>query len=206
MNEETARMLDYVRAALPESGAHGLDHTLRVVRLCETLGAREDADMAVLIPAAVFHDIARPLEEETGVPHEEEGARMAAAYLEAIHYPADRTAGIVHAVRAHRYSSGIDPETLEARILSDADKLDAMGAVGIARTFVQAGEQGTGIPDAADHIRAKLLNLKDLMYTESAREIAEQRHVFLAGFFEVLDYEMRSRPSPPSDNRRSTKK
>jgi uncharacterized protein len=189
MNEETAAMLDHVRAALNESGAHGFDHTLRVVRLCEDLGAREGADMAILIPAAIFHDIARPLEERTGIPHEEEGARMAAAYLKAAGYPADRIAGIVHAIRAHRYSTGIDPETLEARVLSDADNLDAMGAVGIARTFAQSGERGTGIPDAADHIRAKLLNLKNLMYTKTAREIAEKRHALLVAFLAALEEE-----------------
>ncbi len=235
MDKETAAMLDYVGTTLHGSGAHGFDHTERVVRLCEVLGAGEGADMAVLIPAAIFHDIARPIEEEIGIPHEEAGARMAAAYLESIDYPADRIAGIVHAIRAHRYSSGIDPETLEARILSDADKLDAMGAVGIARTFMQAatlrqersGSTGRndvpterssstvrcelrlttspkgrefkkpegfrlatgGIPDAADHIRAKLLNLKGLMYTQSARSLAERRHAFLVAFLDALEDE-----------------
>lgn len=196
MDEETAAMLDYVRTALRESGAHGFDHTGRVVRLCEQLGAREGADMAVLIPAALFHDIARPLEEETGVPHEEEGARIAAAYLRSVRCPEDRIAGIVHAIRAHRYSSGIAPETLEARVLSDADNLDAMGAVGIARTFLQAGERGGGIPDAIDHIREKLLNLKSRVYTESARSIAEERHAFLTTFLETLDGEMHPCTSP----------
>ncbi len=189
MDEETAAMLDYVRTALRESGAHGFDHTGRVVRLCEQLGAREGADMAVLIPAALFHDIARPLEERTGALHEEEGARMAEAYLRSIGYPEDRIAAIAHAVRAHRYSTGIDPATLEARVLSDADKLDAMGAVGIARTFMQAGERGGGIPDAVDHIRAKLLNLKDLMYTKTAREIAAKRHALLVAFLAALEEE-----------------
>ncbi|HQD25912.1 MAG TPA: HD domain-containing protein [Methanoculleus thermophilus] len=189
MDEETAAMLDYVRTALRESGAHGFDHTGRVVRLCEQLGAREGADMAVLIPAALFHDIARPLEEETGVPHEEEGARIAAAYLRSVRCPEDRIAAIAHAVRAHRYSTGIDPATLEARVLSDADKLDAMGAVGIARTFIRAGERGGGIPDAVDHIRAKLLNLKDLMYTKTAREIAAKRHALLVAFLAALEEE-----------------
>lgn len=195
MHEETAAMLDHVRAALPASGAHGFDHTLRVVHLCETLGVREGADMAVLIPAAIFHDIARPIEEETGVPHEEEGARMAAAYLESARYPAGHIAGIVHAIRAHRYSSGIDPETTEARVLSDADNLDAMGAVGIARTFMQSGEQGRDITDATDHIRAKLLNLKDRMYTESAREIAGERHMLLIAFLRALEDETNPRSS-----------
>ncbi|WP_286680998.1 HD domain-containing protein [Methanoculleus sp. DTU007] len=189
MDEETAAMLDYVRTALRESGAHGFDHTGRVVRLSEEIGAREGADMDILIPAALFHDIARPLEERTGALHEEEGARMAEAYLRSIGYPEDRIAAIAHAVRAHRYSTGIDPATLEARVLSDADKLDAMGAVGIARTFMQAGERGGGIPDAVDHIRAKLLNLKDLMYTKTAREIAAKRHALLVAFLAALEEE-----------------
>lgn len=189
MNEETAAMLDYVRTALRESGAHGFDHTGRVVRLCERIGAREGADMAVLIPAALFHDIARPLEEETGVPHEEEGARIAAAYLRSVRCPEDRIAAIVHAIRAHRYSTGIAPETLEARVLSDADNLDAMGAVGIARTFLQAGKRGGGIADAAAHFHEKLLNLRGRMYTESAREIAQERHALLVAFLAALEEE-----------------
>lgn len=189
MDEETAAMLDYVRTALRESGAHGFDHTGRVVRLCEQLGAREGADMAVLIPAALFHDIARPLEEETGVPHEEEGARIAAAYLRSVRCPEDRIAGIVHAIRAHRYSTGIDPATLEARVLSDADNLDAMGAVGIARTFIRAGEHGGGIADATAHFHDKLLNLRDLMYTKTAREIAAKRHALLVAFLAALEEE-----------------
>ncbi|MBA7481050.1 hypothetical protein ES707_16518 [subsurface metagenome] len=223
MDELTERIREHVRAALQGSGAHGFDHTERVVRLCELLGASEGADMAVLIPAALFHDIARPLEEETGVPHEEEGARMAESFLRSIQYPGDRIPGIVHAIRAHRYSSGIAPDTQEARVLSDADKLDAMGAVGIARTFMQAGATGrrcdgrhvrslrsrqassagarearrssSGIPDATDHIREKLLNLRSLMYTQSARTIAERRHAFLATFIETLDDEVHARPS-----------
>ncbi|MDN7012858.1 HD domain-containing protein [Methanoculleus sp. FWC-SCC3] len=193
MHEETAAMLDHARAALPESGAHGFDHTGRVVRLCETIGAREGADIAILIPAALFHDIARPLEEETGVPHEEEGARMAESYLRSARYPEDCIPGIVHAIRAHRYSSGIAPGTLEARVLSDADNLDAMGAVGIARTFMQAGEQGRGIADATAHFHDKLLNLRDRMYTRTGRRIAEERHAHLVAFLDALDGEMGGR-------------
>jgi uncharacterized protein len=234
MDKETAAMLDYVGTTLHGSGAHGFDHTERVVRLCEVLGAGEGADMAVLIPAAIFHDIARPIEEEIGIPHEEAGARMAAAYLESIDYPADRIAGIVHAIRAHRYSSGIDPETSKPDTLGRG-QTGRDGRVGIARTFMQAatlrqersGSTGRndvpterssstvrcelrlttspkgrefkkpegfrlatgGIPDAADHIRAKLLNLKGLMYTQSARSLAERRHAFLVAFLDALEDE-----------------
>jgi uncharacterized protein len=193
MDERMAEIREYVGSVFQESGAHGFDHILRVTRLCEMLGAREGADMNVLVPAALFHDIARPLEEETGIPHEEEGAKMAELYLRSIHHPEDLIPGIAHAIRAHRYRSGINPQTLEARILSDADKLDAMGAVGIARTFLQAGERGGGIADAIEHIHEKLLKLQSRMYTESARHIAGQRHAFLESFLAALDGEMDDR-------------
>ncbi|MCP1662520.1 MAG: HD domain-containing protein [Methanocalculus sp. MSAO_Arc1] len=179
----------HVRAFLKESGSHGFDHTARVTRLCKRIGLREGADMSVLIPAALFHDIARPLEEETGIPHEEQGSEMAAAYLTSAGYPGDQVAAITHAIRSHRFRSGVLPETREAKILSDADKLDAMGAAGIARTFMQAGEEGTGISGAVAHFHEKLLKLKDRMYTEAAREIAEERHAFLRMFLQELERE-----------------
>jgi uncharacterized protein len=186
-------MRHHVRSVFRQPGSHGLDHTLRVVYLCEQIGSREHADMNVLLPAALFHDIARPIEEDKGVPHEEEGARMAEQFLRSIQYEEDLTGEIIHAIRTHRYRSTRKPETLEAKILSDADKLDAMGAVGIARTFLRAGEHQGDISDAAAHIQEKLLNLKDLMYTKTARNIARERHRFLHDFLQTLVREM----SPP---------
>lgn len=118
---------------------------------------------------------------------------MAESYLRSVRYPEECIPGIVHAIRAHRYSSGIAPGTLEARVLSDADNLDAMGAVGIARTFMQSGEQGRDIADATGHFHDKLLNLRDRMYTETARKIAEERHAFLVAFLDTLDDEMGAR-------------
>lgn len=179
----------YVETHFRESGAHGLDHVLRVTRLCEEIGEAEGADMRILIPAALFHDIARPIEEETGIPHEEEGARIAEEYLGSIGYDAGRIRAIADAIRTHRYSTGAKPGALEAKILSDADKLDAMGAVGIARAFLQAGERGGGIEDAADHIHEKLLNLGGLIYTGAAAAIAERRHALLQVFADALDEE-----------------
>ena len=193
MSGEREKMREHVRAALPVQVLTGL---ITPQESCTSVSDRrpEGADMAILIPAALFHDIARPNEERTGIPHEEAGARMAETYLRSIHYPENQIPGIIHAIRAHRYRSGISPETLEARVLSDADNLDAMGAVGIARTLLQAGEQGSGIPDAVDHIRTKLLNLKARMYTETARRIAEERHAFLTTFLEELNNEMHPQP------------
>jgi len=190
MDEKIRTIRDHLKAVFDQPGSHGLDHILRVVYLCEVIGKREGADMEVLLPAAYFHDIARPVEEREGIPHEEAGAQMAETYLRSIRYDEERIPGIVHAIRTHRYSTGNEPETLEARVLSDADKLDAMGAVGIARTFIRAGEHRGEIRDAIDHVHKKLLNLSGLMYTKTGRTLAEDRHRFLKMFAETLTDEI----------------
>ncbi|MBN1166759.1 MAG: HD domain-containing protein [Methanospirillaceae archaeon] len=191
-NSEIQRILVFVETFFRRSGSHGLDHTLRVTRLCIEIGKAEGADLQILIPAALFHDVARPLEKETGIPHEQEGARIAEEYLRSDGCNEDRIQAIVHAIRSHRYSTGTRPETLEAEILSDADKLDAMGAVGIARTFMQAGEHGGGIKDASAHIHEKLLHLREMMYTDTAAEIATERHALLQRFANALENETTS--------------
>ncbi len=189
MDEKVRQIRNHVIAAYREKGSHGLDHILRVTRLCERIGKEEQADMAVLIPAALFHDIARPNEKASGLSHEEEGARVAEAYLRSIGYDPQRIPLIAAAIRTHRYRSPEKPETPEAKILSEADKLDAMGATGIARTFLRAGEHRGEIRDAREHIDEKLLKLKDLMYTAAAKRIAEERHSFLLFFARTLDDE-----------------
>jgi len=184
---ETIR--NHVATELGQAGSHGMDHVERVTRLCRQIGAEEHADMAILIPAALLHDIARPAEKAQGTPHEEEGARIAAMYLRSIHYDETRIPAITGAIRTHRFRSKELPATLEAKILSDADKLDAMGASGIARTFIRAGEHSGGIDDAVAHVHDKLLKLRGMMYTESGRRIAGTRHAFLSSFLDTLEEE-----------------
>ena len=191
-NTGIERILNFVETFFRQSGSHGLDHTLRVTRLCEEIGKTEGADMQILIPAALFHDVARPLEKETGIPHEEEGARIAEEYLRSNGCDESRIRAIVHAIRSHRFSRGTKPETLEAKVLSDADKLDSMGAIGIARAFMQAGEHGNSIEDTCAHFHEKLLNLRDLMYTDTAAGVAEERHELLQRFSDTLKDEIKS--------------
>jgi uncharacterized protein len=184
----------YVRTVLDRPGSHGLDHIGRVTAMCEWIGREEHADLGILIPAALLHDIARPLEKEHGIPHELEGARMAEEYLSSIRYDARKIPAIAHAIRTHRFRSTEKPETLEARILSDADKLDAMGAIGIARTFMRAGEHGGTIQDGLDHFRDKLLTLPGLMYTDTGRRIAAERSAILVRFRDLLTGELEQCP------------
>lgn len=183
-------MQEYVKQILIDPGSHGFDHTIRVTCLCELIGESENADMNILIPAALFHDIARPLEKSSGISHEEEGARIAGKYLNDNHYPEKFIPPIMHAIRTHRFRSTMLPETLEAKILSDADKLDAMGAVGIARTFISAGERKGDIEDAMNHFEEKIVKLSDMMYTKSGQMIALKRHEFLVTFIQKIREEM----------------
>ncbi len=191
------KMFTYVTTAFSASGAHGLDHVMRVTSLAERIGRTEGADLDILIPAALFHDIARPVEKKDGTPHEEKGAEMAELFLTGIHYDESLIPPIVHAIRTHRFRSDKKPGTLEAKILSDADKLDAMGATGIARTFMRAGEHNGVIQDAIDHIHEKLLKLNDHLYTQTAMEMAQHRHNFVSFFVKSLEEELSVCDSSP---------
>lgn len=190
MDPKMEKIREYVRTVLGTPGSHGYDHVERVTAMCERIGKEEHADKDILIPAALLHDIARSFEKERGLPHEQEGARMAEEFLTSIQYDARLIPAISHAIRAHRYRSTEKPATLEARILSDADKLDTMGAIGIARTFMRAGEHGGTIQDGLDHFQEKLLNLPGLMYTNTARCMAGERSALIIRFHDILMKEM----------------
>ena len=189
MDEKYKEIYTYVLGFWGTGGSHGMDHILRVTRLCEIIGRKESADMDILIPAALLHDIARPQEKATGIPHETEGARRAGLYLASVGYNEQQITAVTHAIRTHRFRSVEEPLNSEARILSDADKLDASGAIGIARTFMRAAEHGGNMDDAILHFHDKLLHLEKRMYTRSAREIAGERHAFLVLFLSSLEEE-----------------
>lgn len=183
---------DYVKSQLNEPGGHGWDHVQRVVYLCQLIGKREKAETAVLIPAAILHDVARPLEGcNKTIRHEIEGARIAKSFLESINYNSEFIPDIVTAIKTHRFDSSEKPTTLEGEILSDADKLDAMGAIGVARVFMGTGERGGGLQDAIDHFNAKLLKLKDMMYTNTAQGVAEKREKLMLTFLGKLHKDMK---------------
>ncbi|MFW9850512.1 MAG: HD domain-containing protein, partial [Candidatus Thorarchaeota archaeon] len=102
----------------------------------------------------------------------------------------EEIAKVVAAIRTHRFSEGLEPTSLEGHILSDADKLDAIGAVGIFRSIAQATVSGRGTSGFLQHADEKLLKLKDLMYSDDAREMAIERHSFLEAFVNRLKDEV----------------
>lgn len=185
------RTREYAKHFFEREGTHGFSHVERVLNLCMHIGREEGADLEVLALAALLHDIARPLESSGRVEdHAVEGARIARQYLRSLGYAEDKIEAIAHAIEAHRFSRGPEPRTLEAKILSDADKLDAIGAIGIARVFMYSGEHGRDIDASLRHFEEKILRLKDLMYTETARKMAEERHRFTEEFIERIRREI----------------
>jgi len=199
-------------ALLPEAvpagdGAHDLAHLLRVYKAAEAIRAAEGGDGRILAAAVLLHDC---VAVEKNSPERPMASRLAAErasrILRRLGWDDASIAAVAHAVAAHSFSAGIRPETLEAKILQDADRLDAIGMVGIARCFYIAGRLGSALyepvdpeararplDDAAyalDHFPAKLLKLAAGFNTEAGRRMAAERHrrleTFLAGLADEI--------------------
>ncbi|HID43431.1 MAG TPA: HD domain-containing protein [Archaeoglobaceae archaeon] len=165
--------------------SHNNGHTERVRCLAILIAQKEGADIEVVKKAAELHDIARDSPN-----HAIAGAKVAREHLRKEGYNEDFIERVVHCIESHSFSSGVKPETLEAKILSDADKLDAIGAIGVARAFLYSGEQGRTIEETLKHFEEKLLNLRKFIETEYARKIAEERHQFLVDFYKRIRSEL----------------
>jgi uncharacterized protein len=182
--------------------SHDWEHTQRVCRLCRRMGPIEGADMEVLLTASYLHDIGRSDEDASNgsVCHAEKGAKMADAILAPYGFSMERRENILHCIRSHRFRGANAPETIEAKVLFDADKLDAIGAVGIARAYLFAGEIGARLHNPFVKIEAarpyssndtgfreykvKLSKIRDRMQTATGRRLAEDRHRFMEYFFQ----------------------
>ena len=181
-----AKLFELVSRTLPRGGAHSIDHVARVYELCMWMGEKLGANLEELGIAAILHDIARHASPD----HARDSAKEAKRILEELSYPKDKIERVAHAIEAHSFSSGVAPQTLEAKILSDADKIDAMGAIGIFRACVYAAERGMGLEAVQKHLEEKLLKLKDLMQTELGKSLAQERHEVLEAFYLQLRREL----------------
>lgn len=181
---------------------HDKSHVERVYNLAVRLANEENADLDVVRAATLLHDIARAMEDEGKIAdHATEGAKMARKILEEIDFPKEKVAKVIHCIEAHRFKKGMKAESLEAKILQDADRLDIIGAIGIARVFTRGGWGNKPIYDptippkekydgksltSVNHIYEKILKVKDTINTNTAKEIAEERHKFVEQFLERL--------------------
>jgi uncharacterized protein len=188
-------------------GSHDWDHTERVYRLCLRIGRKEKADLDVLRLAALLHDIGREEEDRSGgrTCHAEKGAVLAERILSKHRIGAEQIARVVRCIKTHRYRGRHVPDSLEGQILFDADKLDSIGAVGIGRAFLFAGEVGATLHDPKIEVRKtkpytkddtayrefliKLSRVKGRMFTAEGKRIAAERHKFMTEFFRRLNRE-----------------
>ncbi len=219
MNNRYHALLDIIKDKMSYA-AHDYDHVMRVYRLCLLL-AQEDrsVDMEVLIPAVLLHDIARRQEDEdhTGeIDHAVLGSELAEGILKVFGYDEELIEKIKHCILTHRFRTGSEPQSREAKILFDADKLDVIGAVGIARSYMLAGEHGEKmyydinvedylkenvgpngrIKDVSKHtanleFELKLKKIPERLYTAKAKKIAEDRIAYMENFFARLQNEIR---------------
>jgi uncharacterized protein len=178
-------MEDEVRQLLPRFGTHGFEHTERVHRLSRLIGIKEGADLSILLPAALMHDI-----ERASGNHAVDSAARARTILASMNYEAVKVEAIVEAISSHSFSGGKSPASLEAKILSDADKLDAMGASGCYRAAMFCAERGRTVEDFLRHFQEKLLNLRDLMFTDEAKRLATERNRFMLDFLAQMRSEL----------------
>jgi len=188
--------------------AHDFYHVMRVYKNAEMIGRHEDADMEVLLAAALLHDlVVYPKGSTNRSRSADDSARLAEKMLHEYGCSEDKVSKICYCIRMHSYSRKLLPSTLEGKILQDADRLDALGAIGIARTFSVGGSEKRMFynPDdpfcnsrrehddkqwTLDHFQTKLLRLKDSMHTRTARDMAQGRASFMELFIEQLKKEI----------------
>lgn len=221
MKKNYIRIRNIVERELASS-AHDLEHIMRVYNLALLLAKDEKGvDLDILKPAVLLHDIARVREDRDDTrktDHAIEGAKMAVLILKKLHYPLDRIRRIEQCILTHRYRSGSNPSSIEAKILFDADKLDVMGAIGLARSYMIAGEYGEKIYSAvpidkyikenlvggkADgrirviskhapniEMETKVRHIPEKLYSTRGKKIAKSRLKFMETFFSELENEI----------------
>ena len=165
---------------------HGLEHARRVLKLCMLIAEKERGDIDIIIPAAMLHDIGRDNRKD----HAKSSAKKASKILEKLGYSKDRIDHIVRVIEEHSFSANRVPSSKEAKILSDADKLDALGAIGIARVFMTSVVLNRGIKEALMHFHEKILKLPDKMYTQTGKKIAKKRVKIVSEFVKELEKEL----------------
>lgn len=204
-----AAIVGWLRAHIDDDPAHDLGHVLRVSRTARALALEEGgADLRVVLAASLLHDVVNIPKDSPDRPRASRlAAERACEVLPSLGMPPGLLPAVAHAIEAHSYSAGVEPTTVEAMVVQDADRLESLGAVGIARCFMVSGLMRRPMADSEDplaegrapddlrwgldHFAVKLLRLPDLMRTASGRRIAAERAAYLREFRERLAAEIR---------------
>jgi len=206
--------IEFARALYDDSDpVHDFDHVLRVLALARRIGQGEGADMRIVETAVLLHDIQRAHEDQQAHVQNAETADHALVAAEQARQilsqwdPAPTPEfidAVCHAIASHRFRNDVQPQTLEAKVVFDADKLDAIGAIGVARAYAYGGMTRQKLwedvpPDypggSAHHTPHhefvfKLSRIRDRMQTATGRAIAEERHAYMSEFFKRLGHEV----------------
>ena len=216
LTERLCRMAESYHDGM--GGCHGPDHTERVHKTVLHIGRMMDASLNILSAAALLHDIGRQYETEKqgGICHAEKGAELAKEILQKLEFSEAFIVEVTHCIETHRYRGDKVPETLEAKILFDADKLDSIGAVGIGRAFLFAGQTGARLHNDSEvdilackpyskedtayrEFKFKMSKIKDKMLTQEGKRLAEERHDFMELFFQRLEREIKGSDRADAD-------
>ena len=184
------KAMDFARAIFAgDASGHDFDHTLRVFHMATRLATEEGADLETVQLAALLHDV----DDRKLSPDTYEGKLRARNFLEENGVQEDRIVEIIHIISHISFSAQLPPpESIEGKCVQDADRLDALGAIGIARTFAFGGSRGRRLHDpegidpnaSVQHFYDKLLRLKDSMHTSTGRRLAEQRDQYMRSFLQ----------------------
>lgn len=196
------------------SGCHDWSHVERVYNLALKIAKEEKANLEIVKLAAYLHDIGRKEEMDSKgkVDHAEKGIELAGKILAKHNLDKEEKENILHCILSHRYRNNHKPETIEAKILFDADKIDSIGAVGIGRDFLFAGSSGSNclytgnekklVKNAREYSFTKedsalleyyfkLRKVKSKMLTKTGKEIAKERHEYMTNFFKRFELEIK---------------
>ena len=192
-NEIILKIRNYALKNSEKNDIHGFSHVERVYNTCIKIGQELKANMKLLKIAALLHDIGRINEKKDPMNrnHAEISAKKAREFLAANKFDLSHKNidDVVHAIKAHSFSNNISPQTIEAKILSDADKIDAIGAIGIFRTIGFTLQNSGGIDQVIEHLEKKIMKLKDQMYLGYSKKLAEERHNSVLEFYNNLKKE-----------------
>jgi uncharacterized protein len=222
LNENQLEILQLVEKELAKDPSHTLDHIIRVYKIAMLIVETEkNVNVDILKTAILLHDIARLIEDKDNsgkTDHAILGAKMAENILANQKHSKDDIEKITHCISSHRYRSEFKPRSIEAKILFDADKIDLLGAIGIARLFMIAGKYNQKlfssepidvyirknlvggkingrIKEKSKHspnieFKTKIVKIPDKLYTQKAKELAKERIEFMDSFFHKLEKEI----------------
>jgi uncharacterized protein len=170
---------------------HGIGHIIRVIINIQKILENEQANVFITLFSGWLHDIGRIKEQELKIHHAIISAEMARKFVVSnnLNVSKQEIDHIIECIESHSFSAGREPRSIEAKILSDADKIDALGSIGIYRAACFQHENGKGIEDMVDHFHEKLLLLKDQIYTKTGLELALVRINFMVNYLVQLKKE-----------------